>query len=94
MSDIRDVTVGTGAGKEVEYSWRQAGVQVLRCHSGAVKRITTEDSPALFLTVSEVTISSYLCGFFTKISFRMVQSDSMIYVQHTIVCPDRALRHS
>ena len=60
MADIRDVTVGSGAGKEVEYSWRQAGVQVLRCHSGAVKRITTEDSPALFLTVSEVKITFFL----------------------------------
>lgn len=30
------------------------GVNVLRCHRDAVKRLVTEDSPDLFLTVAEV----------------------------------------
>lgn len=30
--------------------------RILRCHKARVKRIVTEDSPALFLTVSEVFV--------------------------------------
>ena len=43
-----------GNNGETEYSTRQATIRVFRCHSGRTKRIVTEDSPDLFLTVSEV----------------------------------------
>ena len=42
---------------ETEYSARAAAIHVIRCHSGRVKRIVTEDSPDLFLTVAEVSPS-------------------------------------
>ncbi|KAI0352957.1 WD40 repeat-like protein [Trametes cingulata] len=38
---------------ETEYYARQAAIRVLKCHQGRVKRIVTEDSPDLFLTVAE-----------------------------------------
>jgi len=56
-SQVRVLDVGEGIGlseKEVEYSSQAACVRVLRCHSDRVKRIVTEESPDLFLTVSEV----------------------------------------
>lgn len=43
---------------ETEYYARQAAIRVLRCHNGRVKRIVTEDSPDLFLTVAEVRTRS------------------------------------
>lgn len=39
---------------ETQYHAREAGIRVFRCHDGRVKRIVTEDSPDLFLTVAEV----------------------------------------
>ncbi|EJF61237.1 WD40 repeat-like protein [Dichomitus squalens LYAD-421 SS1] len=42
-----------GNNGETEYSTRQAAIRIFRCHSGRTKRIVTEDSPDLFLTVSE-----------------------------------------
>lgn len=39
---------------ETHYYARHAAIRVLRCHDGRVKRIVTEDSPDLFLTVGEV----------------------------------------
>ncbi|PCH41019.1 WD40 repeat-like protein [Wolfiporia cocos MD-104 SS10] len=38
---------------ETRFSTRQANVRVIRCHGNRVKRIITEESPDLFLTVSE-----------------------------------------
>ncbi|KAI0638189.1 WD40 repeat-like protein [Trametes polyzona] len=38
---------------ETHYHSRQAAIRILRCHDGRVKRIVTEDSPDLFLTVAE-----------------------------------------
>ncbi|KAI0750806.1 WD40 repeat-like protein [Daedaleopsis nitida] len=38
---------------ETEYGIREATIRVLRCHDGRTKRIVTEDSPDLFLTVAE-----------------------------------------
>ncbi|KAI6047151.1 WD40 repeat-like protein [Pisolithus marmoratus] len=35
------------------YTTREACIRVLRCHTGHTKRIITEDSPDLFLTVAE-----------------------------------------
>ena len=42
---------------ETEYSVKQSCIKVLRCHEERVKRIITEDSPDLFLSVSEVSDS-------------------------------------
>jgi hypothetical protein len=41
---------------ETLYTMKQSVKKVLRCHSDRVKRIVTEDSPALFLTVAEVCL--------------------------------------
>ncbi|KAI0774275.1 WD40 repeat-like protein [Fomes fomentarius] len=38
---------------ETEYGARESVIRTLRCHNGRTKRIVTEDSPDLFLTVSE-----------------------------------------
>lgn len=38
---------------ETEYSTAQTCIAIIRCHSDAVKKIVTEDSPDLFLSVSE-----------------------------------------
>ena len=43
---------------ETEYSVKQSCIKVLRCHEERVKRIITEDSPDLFLSVSEVSFDS------------------------------------
>ncbi|TFK43495.1 WD repeat-containing protein [Crucibulum laeve] len=55
---IRIFDVGTAIttapdGIETQYNPRQVGVQILRCHEDRVKRIVTEDSPDLFLSVGE-----------------------------------------
>jgi hypothetical protein len=58
-TQVRVLDVGEGVGlseKEKEYSSQAACVRVLRCHSDRVKRVVTEESPDLFLTVSEVWI--------------------------------------
>ena len=44
-------------GLETEYSVKQSCIGVLRCHEDRVKRVITEDSPDLFLSVSEVSDS-------------------------------------
>lgn len=52
-----DVGAGVGqspTGSEMEYTTRESCIRVLRCHTGRTKRIITEDSPDLFLTVAEV----------------------------------------
>ncbi|KAI1795233.1 WD40 repeat-like protein [Ganoderma leucocontextum] len=43
----------SGSNGVTEYSTRQAAIRTLRCHSGRTKRIVTEDSPDMFLTVAE-----------------------------------------
>ena len=48
--------VRAGNNGETEYSTRQAAIRVLRCHKGRTKRIVTEDTPDLFLTVAEVSV--------------------------------------
>jgi hypothetical protein len=65
---------------ETEYVTREACTRVLRCHTDRCKRIVTEDSPDLFLTVSEVcTIHSIWEMFmiFTHFSYRMGVFGSM-----------------
>ncbi|KAF5388192.1 hypothetical protein D9615_000443 [Tricholomella constricta] len=44
---------GTPNSRETSYSSRQSCTHVLRCHEDRVKRIVTEHSPDLFLTVGE-----------------------------------------
>lgn len=54
---VFDVGAGVGqspTGSEMEYTTRESCIRVLRCHTGRTKRIITEDSPDLFLTVAEV----------------------------------------
>ncbi|CAL1700680.1 unnamed protein product [Somion occarium] len=51
--DIGDIVSQAGDGRETLYTARQANVRILRCHSDSVKRITTEGTPDVFLTVSE-----------------------------------------
>ena len=43
---------------EMEYGIRESVIRILRCHKGRTKRIVTEDSPDLFLTVAEVCAKS------------------------------------
>ncbi|KAG6333773.1 hypothetical protein ID866_5321, partial [Astraeus odoratus] len=55
---VRVFDVGDGVGRsptgsEMTYTTAQACIRLLRCHSGRTKRIVTEDSPDLFLTVAE-----------------------------------------
>ncbi|KZT26871.1 WD40 repeat-like protein [Neolentinus lepideus HHB14362 ss-1] len=54
---VFDITEATGhatpRGRETEYNTGEACIRVFRCHSGATKRIVTEESPDTFLTVSE-----------------------------------------
>jgi hypothetical protein len=50
---------GNGKERETEFNYRTSDVRVLKCHTGRVKRIVTEDSPDSFLTVSEVSSSSF-----------------------------------
>lgn len=45
---------------ETEYSVKQSCIRILRCHKQRVKRVITEDSPALFLSVSEVSIEDHI----------------------------------
>lgn len=52
--DIGDVASGPCSQLETVHNTRQACRRVLRCHEGRVKRIVTENSPDLFLTVAEV----------------------------------------
>ena len=60
--DHEKATGFPGSNGETEYSTRQATIRILRCHGGRTKRIVTEDSPDLFLTVAEVSISHILCS--------------------------------
>ncbi|KAG6860377.1 hypothetical protein C0995_011984 [Termitomyces sp. Mi166 len=52
--DIGEAALAASAnGKETSYSPRQSLIHKLRCHDDRVKRIVTEHSPDLFLTVGE-----------------------------------------
>ncbi|KAF5363243.1 hypothetical protein D9756_000420 [Leucocoprinus leucothites] len=54
---VSDINMATNNGAqdslETHYTTKQSVKKVLRCHDDRVKRVVTEDSPALFLTVSE-----------------------------------------
>ncbi|KAG2077379.1 WD40 repeat-like protein [Suillus decipiens] len=51
--DVGEAVGQSPTGREMEYTTRESCIRVLRCHSGRTKRIITEDSPDLFLTVAE-----------------------------------------
>ncbi|KZT74391.1 WD40 repeat-like protein [Daedalea quercina L-15889] len=53
ISDVEAAVHSPRYNGETEYTSSQANVKVLRCHSGRVKRIVTEESPDMFLTVAE-----------------------------------------
>ncbi|KAI0092417.1 WD40 repeat-like protein [Irpex rosettiformis] len=53
ISDIGDCMQQPVSGQETVYTARDTNLRILRCHKDSVKRIVTEDSPDLFLTVSE-----------------------------------------
>ncbi|KAH9951583.1 WD40 repeat-like protein [Amylocystis lapponica] len=53
ICDIGEAAMNAGNGSSPEYTSRQAHVRTLRCHTARTKRIVTEESPDLFLTVSE-----------------------------------------
>ncbi|KAJ3553208.1 hypothetical protein NM688_g3741 [Phlebia brevispora] len=53
ICDAREGLNETVRGRDAVYSTRETDVKVLKCHDRATKRIVTEDSPDLFLTVSE-----------------------------------------
>lgn len=86
----------SGDGVETRYTTRDCLKGVLRCHTDRVKRIVTEDSPALFLTVSEVSLTSTqeTCQKVFDSNFqRMAAYASTISELHIIVdSPQHALR--
>ncbi|KAG2348948.1 WD40 repeat-like protein [Suillus weaverae] len=51
--DVGEAVGQSPTGSEMEYTTRESCIRVLRCHAGRTKRIITEDSPDLFLTVAE-----------------------------------------
>ncbi|KAG1755653.1 WD40 repeat-like protein [Suillus lakei] len=51
--DVGEAVGQSPTGSEMEYTTRESCIRVLRCHTGRTKRIITEDSPDLFLTVAE-----------------------------------------
>lgn len=55
IGDLRIPSSRSAVGNETLYNTHESCVQVLRCHDARVKRIVTEQSPDLFLTVAEVT---------------------------------------
>ena len=55
--DAQRSIAATCQGKAPEFSERETCVRVLKCHGGRTKRIVTEESPDVFLTVAEVSES-------------------------------------
>ncbi|OCH94104.1 WD40 repeat-like protein [Obba rivulosa] len=53
ISDVGALPALPKFGGETVYGTRETKVRVLRCHQGRVKRIITEESPDIFLTVGE-----------------------------------------
>lgn len=52
--DVERAISAPSQGLETEFTREQTCIRVLRCHADSTKRIVTEESPDLFLTVSEV----------------------------------------
>jgi WD repeat-containing protein 42A len=51
--DVGEAVGQSPTGSEMEYTTRESCIRILRCHDRRTKRIITEDSPDLFLTVAE-----------------------------------------
>ncbi|KDQ64539.1 hypothetical protein JAAARDRAFT_187861 [Jaapia argillacea MUCL 33604] len=51
--DISSAVGNSIGARETSYSTRESCIRVFRCHKGRTKRIITEDSPDLFLTLGE-----------------------------------------
>ncbi|KAI6035413.1 WD40 repeat-like protein [Pisolithus orientalis] len=51
--DVGGAVGHSPTGSEMTYATHEACIRILRCHTGRTKRIVTEDSPDLFLTVAE-----------------------------------------
>lgn len=56
VSDVGAAVHSTRYDGRTDYTSSQAHVKVLRCHNGRVKRIVTEESPDMFLTVAQVRV--------------------------------------
>ena len=82
MFDVGEAVGQSPTGSEMEYTTRQACIRVLRCHSGRTKRIITEDSPDLFLTVAEVARSFNWFSKFIDRILRMAKCVNTICVHH------------
>jgi hypothetical protein len=58
--DVGEATTGgvdsTGNAAETRYDSREHCIRLLKCHSDRVKRIVSEESPDLFLTIAEVRL--------------------------------------
>jgi hypothetical protein len=68
--DVGEATTGrvdsTGNVAETQYNSREHCIRLLKCHTDRVKRIVSEESPDLFLTIAEVLVchSGYIpCKF-------------------------------
>lgn len=46
-------------GLETEFSARELSGRVIRCHTQRVKKLVTEDSPDVFLSLSEVRLVTH-----------------------------------
>ncbi|KAG1754079.1 WD40 repeat-like protein [Suillus paluster] len=55
--DVGEAVGQSLTGSEMHYTTRESCFRVLRCHTGRTKRIITEDSPDLFLTVAEAAMN-------------------------------------
>ncbi|THH06795.1 hypothetical protein EW145_g3845 [Phellinidium pouzarii] len=51
--DAERALTTSGEGRKIDFSERETCIRVLRCHSGRTKRIVTEESSDVFLTVAE-----------------------------------------
>lgn len=80
--DVGEAVGQSPTGSELSYDTRQSCIRVLRCHSGRTKRIITEDSPDLFLTVAEVASGPTSSLRIIHWIPRMAKCVSMICVHH------------
>ena len=90
MFDVGEAVGQSPTGSEMSYNTRQSCIRVLHCHSGRTKRIITEDSPDLFLTVAEVAEFYSIFRFIDRVP-RMAKYVNMICVHPTRVHLARAL---
>lgn len=79
---------------ETTYSANQLDCRVLRCHTNRVKRIVTEDSPDLFLTVAEVNkFIEHILILILIPRIRTAPSGSTTYVSRILVGLEDHVQH-